>query len=148
MKLLNCSLIFKHILLFSFIALPLHSSGQISLITSEEVLRPDEPVKVTRGITRGPSIKLLSNSTVDAKSFPFKLMIEPRGGAKNIPESLKIEYMKKPIIDLTERFKLAFNGNEIEIAKASVPVGLHALKVSIKDTEGRDAMVFISLDAK
>jgi hypothetical protein len=75
-------------------------------------------------------------------------MIEPRGGSKIIPASLKVEYLKEPVIDLTDRFKSAFNGAQIEITKASVPIGLHALKVSIKDTDGRDASTVISLEAK
>jgi hypothetical protein len=148
LKFLKFSLKFKSLVLLAFMALPLTSSGQVALITAEEAQRPDSPLKLTRGITRGPSIKLLSNATVDAKSFAFNLMIEPRGGSKIIPASLKVEYLKEPVIDLTDRFKSAFNGAQIEITKASVPIGLHALKVSIKDTDGRDASTVISLEAK
>jgi hypothetical protein len=124
------------------------SYAQIQLVTSEEALRPDQKVATTRAISRGPSIKLISNATVDAKSFQFKIALEPKGGSKIDSHSFKIEYLKQPPVELTERLKSAFSGGQLSIPVATLPKGLHAFKVSVKDSEGREGHSIISLEAK
>ena len=123
-------------------------SGQTILITEEEAKLPNAHVLSTRAITRGPAIKLLTPTEVPAKSFALKLNLEARGGAKIDPGSLKIEYLKQPIVDLTSRFKAGLQGNHIELQQAKIPEGQHAIKVSIKDSEGREGMHIIQLLAK
>jgi hypothetical protein len=105
-------------------------------------------VPVTRGITRGPGISVQSPLEVNAKSFAFKLAFEPRGGAKIDASSIKFEYLKQPIVDLTARFKLGLNGNTLELPQASVPVGTHPIRVWVKDSEGRETQTTIQLNAK
>jgi hypothetical protein len=124
------------------------AQAQVQLVTSDEANRPDQQIVSTRAISRGPSIKLLSNASVDAKAFQFKVVMEPKGGAQLDSHSLKIEYLKNPPVELTERLKFAFSGNQLTIPVASVPRGSHAFKVSVKDTDGREGHAIISLDAK
>ena len=124
------------------------ASAQTILITEEEAMLPNAQVLSTRAITRGPGIKLLTPTEVPAKSFALKLNLEARGGTKIDPGSLKIEYLKQPIVDLTSRFKAGLQGNHIELQQAKVPEGQHAIKVSIKDSEGREGMHIIQLLAK
>ena len=124
------------------------SYAQVQLVTAEEASRPDQQTLSTRGISRGPAIKLISNPSVDAKSFLFKIAMEPKGGAKLDTQSFKIEYLKNPPVELTERLKFAFAGNQLAIPVASVPKGVHAFKVSVKDTDGREGQSVISLEAK
>ena len=125
-----------------------NSQAQVQLVTHDEASRPDQQIVTTRAISRGPSIKLLSNASVDAKAFQFKVVMEPKGGAQLDSHSLKIEYLKNPPVELTERLKFAFSGNQLTIPVASVPKGSHAFKVSVKDTDGREGHAVISLDAK
>ena len=85
---------------------------------------------------------------MSAKSVAFKMLFEPRGGAKIDPSSIKFEYLKQPIIDLTARFKPGLNGNQLELPQASVPAGTHPIRVSVRDSEGREGKTIIHLNAK
>jgi hypothetical protein len=123
-------------------------SAQTKLITEAEAQAPNLQMAATRGITRGPGINLLTSPEVSAKSFAFKMLFEPRGGAKIDPSSIKFEYLKQPIIDLTARFKTGLNGNQLELPQASVPAGTHPIRVSVRDSEGREGNTIIHLSAK
>ncbi len=129
-------------------SLPWMASAKTKLITEAESQTPNLQVPVTRAITRGPGISLQSPADVVAKSFAFKLAFEPRGGAKIDESTLKIEYLKQPVIDLTSRFKPGLNGNLLELSQASVPAGAHPIRVSVRDSEGREAQMVIRLNAK
>lgn len=122
--------------------------AQIKLITEAEAQTPSQSVPRTRAITRGPGISLKSPAEVTGKSFAFKVLFEPRGGAKIDGASIKFEYLKQPPIDLTDRLKAGLNGNQIEIPEASVPAGTHLIRVSVRDTEGREGQTIIQLSAK
>lgn len=133
------------IVLLSF---PWLAQAQIKLITEAEAQTPNLQVPATRAITRGPGISLKTPAEVAAKSFPFKMVFEPRGGAKIDPTSIKLEYLKQPIVDLTARFKTGLNGNQLELPQASVPAGTHPIRVSVRDSEGREGHTIIHLSAK
>ncbi|PUE12605.1 hypothetical protein B9Z33_03590 [Limnohabitans sp. T6-20] len=128
--------------------LPWGAIAQTKLITEAEAQAPNLQVPATRAITRGPGISLLSPAEVPAKSFAFKMLFEPRGGAKIDPSSIKFEYLKQPIVDLTARFKTGLNGNQLELPQASVPAGTHPIRVSVRDSEGREGNTIIHLSAK
>lgn len=129
--------------------LPLSAAlAQTRLITEEEAKAPNMAVPTTRAITRGPGIRLVSPNEVSAKAFPFKLAFEPRGGAQIQPDSVRIEYLKQPLVDLTPRLAGALRGNAIELSAAAVPPGNHPLRVSVRDSEGREAHTIIHLHAK
>lgn len=122
--------------------------AQTRLITEDEARAPSLTVPTTRAITRGPGIRLLSAHEVSARSFPFKLAFEPRGGAHIQPESVRVEYLKQPVIDLTARLASAIKGNAIELGAAEVPPGIHPIRVSVRDSAGREAQTIIQLHAK
>ena len=124
------------------------SFAQVQLVTSEEANRPDQQISLTRAISRGPTIKLISNAAVDSKAFLFKIAMDPKGGAMLDTHSFKIEYLKNPPVELTERLKFALTGNQLSIPAASIPKGVHTFKVSVKDTDGREGQSVISLEAK
>jgi len=122
--------------------------AQVRLITDEEAKTPSQHVGTTRAITRGPSVKLLTPSDVKAKSFAFKLMLEPRGGALLNTSTLRVEYLKQPPIDLTPRVQSSLVGNVLEMTNLTVPIGEHPLRISIRDSEGREGSTLIHLSAK
>ena len=101
----------------------------------------------TRGISRGPAVKLNSPEadTPVMSPFDFKVAFEARGDAKIDPTSVKVIYMKSPFIDLTPRLKSAISTNGIDFAKADVPPGTHAIRVSVKDTDGRETNSVLTL---
>ncbi len=131
---------------FGLAALP--SLGQVKLITEEEAKSPNLQVPSTRAITRGPGISLITPLEVTAKSFAFKLNFEPRGGAKIDPASVKFEYLKQPPIDLSSRFVPGLKGNQIELPLVSVPTGTHPIRISVRDSEGREGTTILQLNAK
>ena len=119
-----------------------------SLISAKEAaLPPASGALATRGISRGPAIKLTSPEadTPVAAPFDFKVSFEPRGDAKIDPSSVKVVYMKSPFVDLTPRLKSAISANGIDFAKADVPPGTHTIRVTVKDTEGRETNSVLNL---
>jgi hypothetical protein len=138
----------KKLLIPLLVCLSSVAFAQVQLVTTDEANRPDQQIPSTRAISRGPAIKLISNAAVDSKAFLFKIAMEPKGGSKLDTHSFKIEYLKNPPVELTERLKFAFTGNQLTIPAASIPKGLHAFKVSVKDTDGRESHSVISLEAK
>ena len=127
---------------------PWTAQAQVRLITEEEAKTPNLQVPTTRAITRGPGIKLLSSPDVQAKAFALNIAFEPRGGGQIDATSIKFEYLKQPVLDLTTRFKSGLNGNQLNLPQASVPVGTHPIRVSVRDSEGREASTVIQLSAK
>ena len=124
------------------------ATAQVVLITEDEAKTPNAQIISTRAITRGPSIKLTSPADVAAKSFPIKLELAARGGAKIDVNSLKVEYLKQPLVDLTPRFKPGLQANSLELSQVKVPQGQHAIRISIKDSDGREGTQTINLQAK
>jgi len=139
----------KPLLIFiASLAMSLPVVAQLQLITHAEAHLPDGKTTVTRAITRGPGIRFDSATDVSAQSFGFKVTLEPRGGAKLDPQSLKVEYLKDPIIDLTERVKVGLKGDTIDLPQIKVPVGNHPIRITVRDSEGRTGSQTISLNAK
>lgn len=118
------------------------------LISAKEAaLPPAAGTLATRGISRGPAVKLASPEadTPVVAPFDFKVSFEPRGDAKIDPGSVKVVYMKSPFVDLTPRLKSVISANGIDLAKADVPPGTHTIRVTVKDSEGRETNSVINL---
>ena len=110
------------------------------IVAKEAALPPAAGVLATRGISRGPSVKMTSPESDVAVSSPldFKVIFEARGGDKIDPSSVKVIYLKSPFVDLTPRLKNAISANGIDFPKAEVPPGSHTIRITVKDTEGRE----------
>jgi hypothetical protein len=118
------------------------------LISAKEAALPAASgTLATRGISRGPAVKLESpEADIPVISpFEFKVAFEARGDAKIDPSSVKVIYMKSPFVDLTPRLKSAISANGIDFAKADVPPGTHTIRVSVKDTDGRETNSVLTL---
>jgi hypothetical protein len=124
------------------------ASAQVRLITDEEARAPNQAVPSTRAITRGPGVRLMTPAEVHGRSFALKLAFEPRGGAAIDPQSLKVEYLKQPPVDLTPRVRAGLQGLTIDLPQVTVPSGHHPLRVSIRDAEGREGSALIHLTAR
>jgi hypothetical protein len=111
------------------------------LITTKEAALPAASgTLATRGISRGPAVKLSSpEADVPVSSpFDFKVLFEARGEGKIDPNSVKVVYMKSPFVDLTPRLKSAITPSGINFSKAEVPPGTHTIRVTVKDLDGRE----------
>jgi len=120
----------------------------IQLITPDEAKLPAAGAKPpTRAITRGPGVKLASPEVVSGK-FAFNVSFEPRGGSKIDPASVKVEYLKGSGVDLTDRLKASVKPTGIEVAAASAPAGEHPIRVTVRDSEGRQGSAEFKLTVK
>jgi hypothetical protein len=138
----------SHLLLATSFVVASQWSVAASLISAKEAaLPPATGTLATRGISRGPAIKLASPEadTPVVAPFDFKVNFEPRGDAKIDPSSVKVVYMKSPFVDLTPRLKSAISANGIDFVKADVPPGTHTIRVTVKDTEGRETNSVLNL---
>ena len=124
------------------------SAQTLQLIKDDEAKLPAAAVEPpTRAITRGPAIKLASPESVSG-AFPLKITFEPRGESKIDVGSVKVEYLKGSGVDLTERLKAGIKPNGIEIAAAAAPTGQHPIRVTVRDSEGRQGTTEFNLTVK
>ena len=125
----------------SLTAAPLISAKEAALPAASGTL-------ATRGISRGPSVKMVSPEADTSVSSPidFKVSFEARGEGKIDPESVKVVYMKSPFVDLTPRLKGAISAQGINFAKADVPPGAHTIRVTVKDNDGRETNSVFTLN--
>ncbi len=111
------------------------------LISAKEAALPAASgALATRGISRGPSVKLVSPEADTPVNSPidFKVSFEARGEGKIDPSSVKVIYMKSPFVDLTPRLKNSITASGIDFVKAEVPPGAHTIRVTVKDADGRE----------
>jgi len=121
---------------------------KVALITpAEAALPPAAGALATRGISRGPGVKLLSPEPDTPIKGPvnLKLSFEGRGGEKIDPASVKLTYMKTPMVDLTPRVQSGISPTGIDLKQADMPPGEHTLRVTVKDTAGRETNSTVTL---
>lgn len=118
------------------------------LITPKEAKLPDAAGNLnTRGISRGPAIKVVSPEAGTSTSgpFEFKVDFEPRGGATIDKSSIKVTYMKSPVVDLTPRIKGSVTDTGFDLKNAEIPPGEHQIKITVKDSDGRETSATTTL---
>jgi len=137
-----------HVLFTSLLFTTAQLAIAAPLISAKEAaLPPAAGALTTRGISRGPVIKLTSPEadTPVMTPFDFKVNFEPRGAAKIDPNSVKVVYIKSPFVDLTPRLKSAISADGIDFSKAEAPPGAHAIRVTVKDSEGHETNSVLNL---
>lgn len=119
------------------------------LITPKEAQMPAASGELkTRGIARGPGIKVISPDVTAPEikgPFDLKVLFESRGGNKIDASAVKVTYLKATAVDLTPRLKGAITETGIDFAKAEVPPGEHAVKITVKDVDGRETNTIMNL---
>jgi hypothetical protein len=130
----------KQLFLISSLLVLAQVSNAAPLISSKEAALPAAGGQ-TRGISRGPTIKV-SSPTPDvatASPFDFRISFVPRG------ESVKVVYMKSPFVNLTPRLRESISDKGIDFSKAEVPPGNHTIRVTVADNEGRETSSVFTL---
>lgn len=124
------------------------SAQAFTLIKAEEARLPAATgVLTTRGITRGPAIKVLTPDLVALTSpFDLKVAFEARGGAKIDPAATKVFYLKATPVDLLPRVKSGLSEAGLVLPGAETPPGEHQIQISVQDTEGRATQVVVTLN--
>ena len=125
------------------------SASAAPLITPKEAQMPAASGELkTRGIARGPGIKVISPDVTAPEikgPFDLKVVFESRGGNKIDASAVKVTYLKATAVDLTPRLKGAITENGIDFAKAEVPPGEHSVKITVKDVDGRESNTVMNL---
>ncbi len=119
-----------------FLAVSAASAGAETLITAAEAALPAASGITMRGVTRGPTVKLVNPAEVKSP-FNLKVKFEAHGGTKVEPGSVKVVYLKSPTVDITDRVKAFITADGIDMSKAEIPAGQHAIRVDVKDSDGR-----------
>ena len=142
------SLIVRTVLLFA--ACTAVQAQAAPLITPQEAQFPAASGALqTRGIARGPGIKVVSPDlgAANVKSpFDLKVQFESRGGNKIDAAAVKVTYLKASAVDLTPRLQTAISENGIDFSKAEVPPGEHNVKITVKDVDGRESSTVLNLN--
>jgi hypothetical protein len=123
----------------------------VVLITQAEANLPPPKIKVSsRAITRGPRIEIADIDDGKLHSpLHFKLKFHAYGGSKIDPRSVVVTYLRGTNVDLTPRVRPYLKPSGIDIPDAEVPAGEHAIRVELKDSEGRTSQTsFILAVAK
>jgi hypothetical protein len=124
-------------------AAPLKADANVILITADEAKLPaarQTQVASSRAITRGPRIEIAEVDDRKLHSpFHFRLKFLAFGGSAIDVNSLTVIYLRGPNIDLTERMRAFIRPTGIDIPDAEVPPGEHAIRVDLKDSDGRSA---------
>jgi hypothetical protein len=110
------------------------------LITDEEASRPPQKGATAmdrRGITRGPRIELVPEGDPVRSPMHLHLKFEAFGGSKIDTDSVKVTYIKNPIVDLTPRLKEFVQPTGIDMPDVQLPAGDHLIRVDVKDSDGR-----------
>ena len=112
------------------------------LITEQETALPAAAggSLTFRGVTRGPKVDMVSPAAeagVVKSPVDLKMKFQSFGGATIDPSSVKVTYLKTPLVDLTARMKKYIQAGGIEMSTAEMPAGDHPIRVEIKDSEGR-----------
>ena len=120
------------------------AASALELITAEEAALPDAigaNAKLgLRGVTRAPKVLVIApapDAGVVRSPLDLVLKFETHGGAVIEPQSVKVTYLKKPAINLTQRIGKLIKATGIEVNSAQTPPGTHYIRVEVKDNAGR-----------
>jgi hypothetical protein len=116
------------------------AAGVVLITAAEAQLPVPKQIVSSRGITRGPRIEVSDVDNGNLHSpLHFKLRFLAFGGSTIDLSTLAVTYLRVPNIDLTPRVRPFARPAGIDIPDAEVPPGEHAIRVELKDTEGRVA---------
>ena len=120
------------------------------LITEAEAKYPNAANFTVRGAMKGPGIQHIQQISLAADAgvqspLPFRIQFIPRSDAPVDLASVRVSYLKMPMIDLTNRIKKHLSAAGIDMTQAEVPAGVHTLLIQVKDTQGRESATTVTL---
>lgn len=119
------------------------AAGAEALITAEEAALPDAADQKISTQHRSPEIdpevKIMapaSNNAIVKSPIDLKLTFKTYGGTKVDVGSIKVLYLKKPVVDLTPRVLKYLQSGQIDMRGAEVPPGQHEIIIEFRDSGG------------
>jgi hypothetical protein len=122
--------------------------AEVLITDAEARLPPAADAGMTmRGLTRGPGIEQEAPAPDRGVASPilFKIKFQVRNNVPIDPASIKLTYLKTPLVDITDRIKPHVKPDGIEMNRAEVPKGTHLLRLDLKDQQGRVATAMLKL---
>jgi hypothetical protein len=101
------------------------------------------------GVTRGPQIiALLPKPDAKGVSSPFHFQVKfvARSGAKIDSDSVHVMYLKKPLVELTDRLKQYIKADGIDVDAAEAPPGTHSIRIDVNDSESRAGSTILTFN--
>ena len=91
----------------------------------------------TRDLFRPPDIDQVSPppNAATGSVFPLQIKFKAYQGATIDPSTVKVTYMKTPLVDLTQRLKSYITSTGISVPAAEFPRGFHVIQISVADTD-------------
>lgn len=131
----------------------MHTAHAWPLVTEAEAQMAAAPAAVdgeitAKSVSRGPSIRLIApspNASNLTSPLALKIAFEAHGGAKINLTSFSMVYLKTPAVDLLPRLKAGLTESGIDLQGVELPVGDHAFKIMLKDSEGRQSTAQFTL---
>lgn len=137
---------------FAVLVVVLFASTQTAaepLISVAEAALPDAKHasdRFTRGIARGPGITLLSPASGPLRSpFDLDVLFESRGARAIDKDSVRVLYVKDPIVNITDRVQKAIHAHGIKLNRVEMPPGEHLLRIVLRDQDGRESRADFTL---
>jgi hypothetical protein len=119
------------------------NAGAEVLITPEEAARPPaavsappEPLETRAGVSARPDVTLELPAVAGKSPLHFRVKFKPHNGADIDPNSVRVIYLKTPVVNLTPRVKAFTERTGIDMPMAEVPPGEHLIMIEITDTYG------------
>ncbi len=125
-------------------------ANAFQLITPSEANLPAAPgAPVTmRGLTRGPGVDQVSpppDAMAPLGPLTFDITFEPHNGATVDPATVKVTYLKEPVIDLTQRLRPYITPKGIQASNVEVPPGVHVIRIDLTDSQGRTSTSIVKI---
>jgi hypothetical protein len=129
----------RHRCLALVLALASWNAYAVNLISVEESKLPKAGTGSRAGLTRGPSIDVVSPAAEDRVTSPARIVIrfQPHSGARIVADSVKMYFLSRPRVELTDRIKAYVKDGGIAIPDAEMPPGTYDLMVQVTDSDGR-----------
>jgi len=124
-------------------------SFALELITKEEAsLPPGARPGPLRGPIPGPTIEVMSPPSDVGQRSPLRLLVRFKtyAGSKVDKESIRLIYIKTPLVELTNRVRDFITPTGIELHEAQVPPGSHTIRIQLKDTAGRTGSTYFTFE--
>jgi hypothetical protein len=115
----------------------------VAVVTSDEASLPDASTgsaSRSKDLFPPPDVVQVSPAPdAPATRSPFSLTIrfKAHNGSAIDASSIRLTYLKAPPVDLTPRLKAYLSTTGIAVPAATFPVGKHAIRVTVADTDHR-----------
>ena len=133
-----------------FVFLVAATTSAFDLITKEEASLPSGTKTELRGPFPGPVVEVVLPPSDVGQRSPIRFLVRFKtfAGSPVDKESVRLIYIKNPLIELTPRVRPFITSTGIELVDANVPPGTHTIRVQLKDSAGRTSSKYVTFQVE